>query len=268
MKWFDPGDRSEPVLEPRKQIESKYPGMKVPVLPPRAVVFCLGRGMPVTKEHYPCFQIMEQLPGFITHSEVIGVEGNDGVCFLHGGYAAPQMACTVETLRVLGVKEMFLVGLCGGFAEGLAVGDLLLPEKVLSEEGVSRHYMEDPGFARVTPPDSFAGIDSCFREKGYRVFRDAVVTTDAAYRQTYRKEQGWRELGCAGVDMETSAMVNLCNLYGIRNAAALMVSDVHPVREGDFAWKWGGEGYAGKVERFILDCDAFSLGKQRDGSFV
>ena len=63
MKWFDPGDRSEPVLEPRKQIESKYPGMKVPVLPPRAVVFCLGRGMPVTKEMTPLWRNAKRLSG-------------------------------------------------------------------------------------------------------------------------------------------------------------------------------------------------------------
>ena len=47
MSWYDPG---EPILSPGKQIESKYPGMKIPVLPARAVVFCLGKGMPVLKD--------------------------------------------------------------------------------------------------------------------------------------------------------------------------------------------------------------------------
>ena len=132
MSWYDPG---KPILDPAKQIESKYPGMKIPVLPARAVVFCLGKGLPVLKEHYPCPQLMEKLPGFITHSEVLGIDGFPGVCFLHGGYAAPQIACTVETLHVLGVKEVFLVGLCGGFAAHLSVGDIILPDKVWSEEG-------------------------------------------------------------------------------------------------------------------------------------
>lgn len=254
MKWYDRNDHSEPVLSPRKQIASKYPDMEIPVLPARAVVFCLGKGMAVLKEHYACFPIMEKLPGFITHSEVAGAEGIADTCFLHGGYAAPQITCTVETLHVLGVKEVFLVGLCGGFGGELSVGDVMIPEKIWSEEGTSLHYLEEPGFAQVTPPPSAEGLDAFFRGKGYRVFRDATVTTDAVYRQTYRKEQLWRELGCAAVDMEASALVNICNLRGIRNSVILMVSDRHPLNAGSAAWAWGGPDFGAQCERFILDC--------------
>ena len=260
MSWYDPG---KPVISPEKQIESKYPGMKVPVLPARAVVFCLGKGMPVLKEHYPCRQLMEKLPGFITHSEVLGIDGIPGVCFLHGGYAAPQIACAVETLHVLGVKEVSLVGLCGGFAAHLSVGDIILPDKVWSEEGTSRHYLEDPGFAQVTPSFPFETLASFFQEKGFHVFRESTVTTDAVYRQTYGKEQFWRDKGCVAVDMEASALVNLCNLYEIRNSVALMVSDRHPLSENDPSWQWGNADYGELLNRFILDNIAFNTSDQR-----
>ena len=260
MSWYDP---SKPVISPEKQIESKYPGMKVPVLPARAVVFCLGKGMPVLKEHYPCRQLMEKLPGFITHSEVLGIDGIPGVCFLHGGYAAPQIACAVETLHVLGVKEVSLVGLCGGFAAHLSVGDIILPDKVWSEEGTSRHYLEDPGFAQVTPSFPFETLASFFQEKGFRVFRESTVTTDAVYRQTYGKEQFWRDKGCVAVDMEASTLVNLCNLYEIRNSVSLMVSDRHPLSENDPSWQWGNADYGELLNRFILDNIAFNTSDQR-----
>ncbi len=138
MTWYDHADRTKPVIDPRTQIASKYPDMEIPELPPRAVVFCLGKGLPVLKEHFPCRPVMEKLPGFITHSEVLGIEGVSGLCFLHGGYASPQIACTIETLHVLGVKEVYLVGLCGGFAGHLSVGDILLPERIRSEEGIAK----------------------------------------------------------------------------------------------------------------------------------
>ena len=253
MNWFDPKDRSKPVIDPRRKIESKYPDMEIPALPPKAVVFCLGRGLPVLKESYPCFPIMEKLPGFITHSEVLGIEGKPDICFLHGGYAAPQIACTVETLHVLGVKEVNLIGLCGGFDERLAVGDIVLPEKIWSEEGTSLHYLEAPGFAMVTPAGSFEEIASFFREKGYPVLCEPTVTTDAVYRQTFQKEQFWREKGCVAVDMEASALVNLCNLRGIKNTVILMVSDRHPIREEDSGWSWGGADFAELTRKFILD---------------
>ena len=260
MPWYDPEDHSMPVISPPEQIRSKYPNMRIPVLPARAVVFCMGRGLTVLKELYSCEQIMEKLPGFITHSEVLGVKDVSGVCFLHGGYGAPQVACTIETLHVLGVKEVILAGLCGGFDEELSVGDILLPGKILSEEGTSLHYRETPGFAEVSPSIAFGRMEPFRRDKGYRVWHKDTVTTDAVYRQTILKEKAWRDMGCAAVDMEASALVNICNLYGIRNMVVLMVSDQHPLSEDDPEWKWGCTNFPELRERFIRDCIAFSAG--------
>ena len=261
MPWFDPEDHSKPVISPPEQIRSKYPEMQVPVLPARAVVFCMGRGLPVLKELYSCGQIMEKLPGFITHSEVLGVKDIPGVCFLHGGYGAPQAACTIETLHVLGVKEVILVGLCGGFDPDLSVGDILLPGKILSEEGTSLHYREAPGFAEVSTPVPFDEAASFFRNKGYGVWQKDTVTTDAVYRQTFRKEKAWRDMGCVAVDMEASALVNVCNLYRIRNMVVLMVSDRHPLSEDDPEWKWGCTDFGELCGRFVRDCIEFSTEK-------
>ena len=87
------------------------------------------------------------------------------------------------------------------------------------------------------------------------------MTTDAVYRQTWHKEQLWRDLGCAAVDMEASAFVNVSNLRGMKTAVILMVSDRHPLSSDDPAWHWGAPDYAGMCERFILDCVAFITGK-------
>lgn len=48
MPWYDPEDHSMPVISPPEQIRSKYPNMRIPVLPARAVVFCMGRGLTVS----------------------------------------------------------------------------------------------------------------------------------------------------------------------------------------------------------------------------
>ena len=84
MTWYDHEDRTKPVIDPRTQIASKYPDMKIPELPSRAVVFCLGKGLSVLKEHFPCRPVMEKLPGFITHSEVLGIEGVSGLGLMIG----------------------------------------------------------------------------------------------------------------------------------------------------------------------------------------
>ena len=99
----------------------------------------------------------------------------------------------------------------------------------------------------------------CFEAKGYRVFRKATVTTDAVYRQTYHKESVWRGKGCAAVDMEASALVNLCNIYKIRNTVVLMVSDRHPLSENDPVWEWGSVNFGDMAVRFIQDCVEYAL---------
>lgn len=163
MQWFSPTDDSAPVIQPGKHIQSKYPGREMPTLPPRAVVFCLGKGLPVLREGFAVSQTMEQLPGFIAHSPV-----------------------------------------------------------------------------RRLP----------------------TVTTDAPYRQTFWKEEQWRELGCAAVDMEASAVATVCTYYGMACTVALMVSDKHPVREGDPPWTWGSRSFPESRDRFIAQCAAFALGQK------
>ena len=57
--------------------------------------------------------------------------------------------------------------------------------------------------------------------------RAGVVSSDAVYRQTFYKERLWRERSA---------------YLGIKAAAALVVSDVHPTDEGAPDWHWHMDG--------------------------
>ena len=258
LGWFDPMDQTVPVIEPGAQIQSKYPGMEMPTLPEKAVMFCLGKGMTVLEERFSAQTRMEKLPGFIAHSKVDMVTGHAGVCFLHGGYGAPQAACTVEILHALGVKELLLVGLCGGFHPSLQVGDVVIPQKIWSEEGTSLHYREKTGFVELPSP-RVRELTSHFAKAGFSVENLPTVTTDAVYRQTYHKESFWRELGCAGVDMEASAVGAVCAYYGMSCTVALLVSDKHPQTPEEPSWKWGSDRYGQQLEQYIAACVEFAL---------
>ena len=157
---------------------------------------------------------------------------NEKICFLDGGRGAPQAVDTIETLAVLGVKRVVTVGMCGGFSEQVAVGDILVPDKAFVEEGTSLHYYEQIDFAR---PDEqlFEQLQNIPEAKVL-----PIVTTDAVYRQTFYKEQLWREKGAVAVDMETSALWSVGKFLGLQVASVLMISDRHPLREGEPAWEW------------------------------
>ena len=68
-------------------------------------------------------------------------------------------------------------------------------------------------------------------------------------------------MGCAAVDMEASAFVNVSNLRGMKNAVILMVSDRHPSSPEDPGWQWGTPDFAGLCERYILDCVEWAAGQ-------
>ena len=183
--WFSPEDKSAPVFTARKMVNNKFDLQNFPGLPPKAVLFCLGKGLPLLEERFPCETLMDPLNCFINTTKALTVQGHPGVCFVHGGRGAPATANTVEVLHALGVKEFLLVGLCGGFGEDLQVGDVLAPRQILSEEGASRHYRAESGFVPVTGPGDPLRREKFFASRGIGLKYLDTVSTDAVYRQTF-----------------------------------------------------------------------------------
>ena len=150
------------------------------------------------------------------------------LCFLNGGCGAPQAADTVETLAALGCKTIIAVGMCGAYDENVRVGKIIAPQKAFIEEGTSLHDYESIE-ASFPNEDMLNTAASLFHINTY-----PVVSTDAVYRQTFRKEQLWREKGA----METSAVFSVARYLGLKAVALLMVSDIHPVKQDAPKWEW------------------------------
>lgn len=229
--WKIPGDTTDPVITARGNIGSPHRKAVGYTLPGTAILFCLG-GMEVLTERAGCRLIAPDFPRFLYKCPVYALNGR--VCFLDGGRGAPQAADTLETLAALGVKRAVSVGLCGALAaEKAAPGSVFVPDCAFIEEGTSLHYLGAD--ARCAEPDERLSLAL---SASLGVPRFPVVSTDAVYRQTYRKEQAWRESGAVGVDMETSALFTVGREAGVATAAVLMCSDAHPTAPGAGAWSW------------------------------
>lgn len=259
MQWFFEDDHTQPVFTAQQHIHSKHVTSEVTRLPKRAVAFCLGRGLPVLQERFETRTIMDAMPGFIAHSPAYTVKGNDNVCFFDGGRGAPQAGCYVETAHALGVEELLVVGLCGAFGEDIDVCDVLIPGRLLVEEGTSHHYSVSPDLAVPDSPWPREAMTGFLTERGFTVKHRDTVTTDVPYRQTYYKEALWRGKGYSGVDMESSAMVSVCNYYGMKCSVALMASDKHPLSPDSPPWAWGNLGFRGRRDDFIEACIRLAL---------
>ena len=232
--WYYEEDNTCPVITAERHAASSH-GFREGAfrLLETAVVFDMS-GFERVSGDYETACISGRFPRFLDGCPIYRIRKNGKeICALHGGWGAPMAADTVETLRALGVKNVISAGMIGGFSPEVQTGDLLVPPFALCEEGTSRHYAAEPQRAE---PDEVLRQGLLTFVKGCRSL--PIVTTDAVYRQTYYKEALWRSRGAVGVDMETSAIFTVSRCLGMRAAALLMVSDVHPVEEGAPAWRW------------------------------
>ncbi len=228
--WCLPNDNSKAVITAVEQMHSAHRECNLH-LPKTAIVFFMSKGTDYLLGHYNAVELAEPFPRFLNRCPIWEIKDFE-VCFLDGGRSAPQAADTIETLAALGVKNIIAVGMFGAFDEKVYAGEIITPQKAFVEEGTSLHYYES---IDVSFPNNnlFDMATSLLNINTY-----PIVSTDAVYRQTFRKEQLWREKGAVGVDMETSAVFSVSHRLGLRATALLMASDIHPARIDAPKWEW------------------------------
>ncbi len=229
--WRSPDDDTQPIISAKEQIVSNLRECHL-ALPKTALVFFMSKGVEYLAERYGATRYDELFPRFLNRCPIWHVGGEQDICFLDGGRGAPQAVDTVETLRALGVKNMIAVGMCGAYSRDVKSGDILAPNKAFVEEGTSPHYYEHIEYAEPDG-DMLSAAVSALQAKPL-----PVVSTDSVYRQTFYKEQLWRDKGAVGVDMETSAFFSVAKYWNLHAVSLLMVSDVHPLSPDEPKWDW------------------------------
>lgn len=251
--WCLSNDSSKPVITAAEQITSTHRGCCLR-LPETAVLFFMSKGTDYLIEHYNTEEMAEPFPRFLNRCPIWQIKDLN-VCFLDGGRGAPQAVDTVETLAALGVKNIIAVGMCGAYDENVRVGEIIAPQKAFVEEGTSLHYYESIE-ASYPNGDLLEMATALLSISNY-----PIVSSDAIYRQTFDKEQLWREKGAVGVDMETSAVFSVAQYLGLKAVALLMVSDIHPIKPGAPKWEW----HMTKDMRYHLAEQGIALAKKLVG---
>lgn len=231
IMWKYIQDNTEAIITAKKHIESahKHNTLK---LPETAVLFFMHGGIEYACKHYRTKLISSNFPTFLNSRPVYEFNGKNA-CFLRGGWGAPMAADTAEALAASGVKRIVSVGMLGAFGENINCGDIIIPDKAFVEEGTSLHYYDSIEYSQPN--------DVLFN-RALKYFDNAkvnsIVTTDALYRQTFFKEQLWRDKGAVGVDMETSALFSVGDNLKMEVVSILIASDEHPLNENDVQWQW------------------------------
>ncbi|MFQ5561234.1 MAG: nucleoside phosphorylase [Nitrospinota bacterium] len=137
---------------------------------------------------------------------------------------APAAALVMERLILRGVRQFVLLGTCGSLDKEIGIGDIVVPTRGESEEGVSSLY----GFPKAPPkPDPMlrASLVAASKTCPGHIHESGIWSTDAPYMETKKKVASYQAKGMGVVDMETTGLLSVAKKRAVRFASVLIVSD-------------------------------------------
>jgi uridine phosphorylase len=140
-------------------------------------------------------------------------------------YGAPRAVEPVVILGRLGTPRVAQIGSCGGIDLDAHTGDLLIPDQVAIEEGVSRWYHSNETVAAT--PELVHQAHDIATAMGIRVVHGTSVTEDTllGVRPPDGSVERWRAAGYIGVDMETSAVFSAADYIGMERLSLIYIWD-------------------------------------------
>jgi uridine phosphorylase len=122
----------------------------------------------------------------------------------HPGVGAPYSACTLEELIAKGCKKFIACGGAGVLDKEISVGNVVVPNSAVRDEGTSYHYLP-PGREVAATQAAVAAIETTLKEHEVPYLVGKTWTTDGVYRETPAKIARRKGEDCLTVEMEAAA---------------------------------------------------------------
>jgi uridine phosphorylase len=153
------------------------------------------------------------------------VTADGGVGIAPTGVGGPSVAARIENLTYMGVRRFVSIGTAGAISPGLSIGDVVVVDKALRDDGVSQHYLPPARF--VEPSASLTeDVAGCLQRRGVEVRRGATWTVPTPYRVTAEEITTYTDEGIATVEMEAASVFAVGDVIGAETAAAVVISDL------------------------------------------
>jgi DeoD family purine-nucleoside phosphorylase len=136
------------------------------------------------------------------------------------GMGGPSTAIVATELIELGARRLLRIGTCGALDAELELGQLLVVDPAIADDGASQALGGHGPLARVAPPGRLT--EALLSEGGQRA---AVVSGDLFYHSDDRIP-AWIEAGAIAVEMEAAVLFSVAARHGVEAGCALLVSDI------------------------------------------
>jgi len=141
----------------------------------------------------------------------------------------------LENLIACGASKILFMGWCGSISKKVEIGDIVIPDVAIIDEGTSRHYQN--GEIQLTHPSGpiIKRLKAELNQNQIHFHSGAVWSTDAIYRETRGQVEYYQRQGAIAVEMEISALFTVARFRKVDLGAIVVVSD----ELGSFKWHPG-----------------------------
>jgi uridine phosphorylase len=207
----------------------KRRGRGVKVRPPVGVILCYQRSL---LKHILDTHRTTEAAGSIRGLHLLEETGGQVGVMGSFGIGAPAAVTVLEELIAMDVKKFISVGSAGTLQKDIGIGDLVVCDKAIRDEGTSYHYLKPAKYAHAsaTITDRITrALDDLKQE--YRI--GISWTIDAPYRETKAEVRQYQKQGVATVEMEAAALFAVAQYRKVEMGAMFSVSD----SLADLEWK-------------------------------
>lgn len=163
----------------------------------------------------------------------LGELAGQKVLVMSTGMGGPSTAIGVEELYQTGVRTFVRVGTCGGMAEQVMGGDLVVANAAIRMEGTSKEYVpvEYPAVSHIDVTNALVAAGKAL---GVTTHCGVVQCKDSFYGQhspqrmpmgeeLMSKWNSWIMAGCLGSEMESASLFIVAGVLGARAGCILNV---------------------------------------------
>lgn len=137
------------------------------------------------------------------------------------GIGGASTGIAVEELRQIGVEAMIRIGSCGSLQPQVKLGDLIIVNGAVRDDGTSKTYIEDI-FPAVPNAELMMYCVEAAKENSLPYHVGIARSHDSFYTDNEEAiDAYWSKRGVLGCDMETAALFTIGHLRGVKTASIL-----------------------------------------------
>ena len=137
------------------------------------------------------------------------------------GVGGSSASLAVEELAHLGVHTMVRIGSCGALQTNINLGDLVIAEGAIRDDGVSKTYV-DPIYPACPNHELLEKIVEVCKELDYPYHTGVIQSHETFYHDSNAiEEKKWSKLGVLGSDFESAGLFVVGRIRGCRCASIL-----------------------------------------------